>query len=155
MNDRINLEEAFSVLSDFYENKSPFNKLLGIKMEELSLEKVVVNMQMKEKLVGNSAMQILHGGAIASVLDFTGGVVAHLSVIEQMQEESMNDIGKRLIQVGTIDMRVDYIRPGRGNMFKATGEILRLGNKVAVTRTVLHNDADVLIAAATGTYLVG
>ena len=155
MNDRVNMEKAFSVLSEFYEEKLPFNKLLGIKMEEFSLEKAVVSLQMKEELVGNSEMQILHGGVIASVLDFTGGVVAHLSVIKQMKGAPLAEIGQRLIQVGTIDMRVDYIRPGRGNVFKATGEVLRLGNKVAVTRCELHNDDDVLIAAATGTYLVG
>jgi uncharacterized protein (TIGR00369 family) len=57
--------------------------------------------------------------------------------------------------MSTIDMRVDYIRPGRGKTFFSTGELLRLGNKVAVVRTVFHNEEDVLIAAATGTYHTG
>ncbi len=155
MNDKVNLEEAFGILAEFYEEKSPFNKFLGIKMDELSLEKAVVSLQMKEELVGNSEMKILHGGVIASVLDFTGGVVAHMSVIKQMTGASLAEIGQRLVQVGTIDMRVDYIRPGRGGVFKATGEVLRLGSKVAVTRSELRNDEDIIIAAATGTYLVG
>ena len=152
---KIDFDELFKILSHFYEENMPFNKLIGIKMDELTLEKAVVSIKMKDDLVGNSHMKILHGGVISAVLDFTGGVVAQLSVIEQMQESTPDELTKRLVQMGTIDMRVDYIRPGRGKIFKATGEVLRLGNKVAVTRSVLHNEDGLLIAAATGTYLVG
>ncbi len=153
--EKMNVDELFITLSHFYEENMPFNKLLGIKMEELHLNKAVVCIKMKEDLVGNSAMKILHGGVIAAVLDFTGGVVAQLSVIDQMKEATPEELTQRLIQMGTIDIRVDFIRPGRGESFKATGEVLRLGNKVAVSRCVLHNENDILIAASTGTYLVG
>ncbi|MCP4614563.1 MAG: thioesterase family protein, partial [Planctomycetes bacterium] len=53
------------------------------------------------------------------------------------------------------DMRVDYLRPPKGNEFIGTASILRRGNKVAVTRMELHNDEDKLIAVGTGTYTVG
>ncbi len=151
----IDLNGLFGFLKSFYEENLTFNKVLGIEMEELAIDRAVVSFKMKDELVGNSHMNILHGGVIAAVLDFTGGVVAQLSVIEQMKESSPAELTQRLVQMGTIDMRVDYIRPGKGESFKATGEVLRLGNKVAVTRTVLHNNEDILIAAATGTYLVG
>lgn len=155
MSEKINIDELFNILGDFYEEKMPFNKFLGIKMEKLELGRAVVGFGMKEDLVGNPHMKILHGGVIASVLDFTGGVIAQLCVIEQMKDATPDELRERLVQMGTIDMRIDYIRPGRGDYFRATGEILRLGNKVAVARTVIHNDEDVLIAAGTGTYLVG
>ena len=57
--------------------------------------------------------------------------------------------------MGTIDMRIDYIRPGRGTHFLATGHILRLGHSVAVTRTEFVNNEGVLIAVGTSTYSVG
>ena len=57
--------------------------------------------------------------------------------------------------VGTIDMRVDYLRPGRGKYFIGTGYVLRVGKKIAVTRMDLHNEQEVLIATGTGTYNVG
>ena len=60
-----------------------------------------------------------------------------------------------LSKLGTIDMRVDYLRPGRGKRFDAVSTLLRAGNKVAVVRTELHNDEGYLIAVSTGTYLVG
>jgi uncharacterized protein (TIGR00369 family) len=58
-------------------------------------------------------------------------------------------------RVGTIDLRVDYLRPGRGDDFLATSEIMRSGNKVAVARMELYNNRDMLIAVGTGTYLIG
>jgi uncharacterized protein (TIGR00369 family) len=67
----------------------------------------------------------------------------------------MEELGKRMAKIGTIDLRVDYLRPGKGQYFLATGTILRKGSKVAVVRTELCNEGKVLIAAGTGTYLVG
>ncbi|CCK09389.1 putative protein PaaI, possibly involved in aromatic compounds catabolism [Cronobacter sakazakii 696] len=54
--------------------------------------------------------------------------------------------------MGTIDMRVDYLRPQR---FTASSTLLRAGNKVAVARVELHNEEQVYIASATATYMVG
>jgi uncharacterized protein (TIGR00369 family) len=72
-----------------------------------------------------------------------------------MKGATMEKMVERLTNMGTIDMRIDYIRPGKGSHFLATGHILRLGNKVAVTRTEFINDEGVLIAVGTSTYLVG
>jgi uncharacterized protein (TIGR00369 family) len=72
-----------------------------------------------------------------------------------MKDASLDKLAKRLTSMGTIDMRIDYIRPGKGIYFLATGHILRLGHKVAVTRTEFVNDEGVLIAVETSTYLVG
>ncbi|WP_300675114.1 thioesterase family protein [Desulfoluna sp.] len=151
----IDFEELFEILVDFYENQMPFNKLIGMKMERLDLETAVVKIAMKDELVGNAHKDILHGGVIASALDFTGGVIAQLSVIKKMKHATPEELTRRLTRMGTIDMRVDYIRPGKGDYFTVTGELLRLGNKVAVVRSQFFNEAETLIAAGTGTYLVG
>ena len=58
-------------------------------------------------------------------------------------------------QVGTIDLRVDYLRPGRGERFTASGRIMRSGRKVAVVRMEMHNEDALLVAVGTGTYMVG
>jgi uncharacterized protein (TIGR00369 family) len=60
-----------------------------------------------------------------------------------------------LTKIGTIDLRIDYLRPGKGNYFVATGAIMRAGRRVSVTRMELYNDQNVLIAVGTGTYIVG
>ena len=70
----------------------------------------------------------------------------HLSSAERMA---------RLSKLGTIDLRIDYLRPGRGQRFTATAVLLRSGNKVAVVRSELHSDDGTLVAVGTGTYLCG
>jgi len=60
-----------------------------------------------------------------------------------------------IARIGTIDMRVDYLRPGRGARFYSSGTVMRTGRKVAVTRMELKNSDDVLIAVGTGAYIVG
>jgi len=57
--------------------------------------------------------------------------------------------------MGTVDLRVDYLRPGRGEYFIASASLIRAGNKVSVARVDLHNDAGVHIATTTATYMVG
>ncbi len=68
---------------------------------------------------------------------------------------SEDELRQRLSRMGTIDLRVDYLRPGRGERFTATSSLLRAGNKVAVARVELHNEDQLYIASATATYMVG
>ena len=78
-----------------------------------------------------------------------------MGLLKKSQGEPFEKTAKRLAKIGTIDMRVDYLRPGLGKQFRATSYELRTGNKVTVTRMELHNDEDVLIAVGTGTYIMG
>ena len=110
---------------------------------------------MKNELIGNTVHGILHGGVISTVLDTTGGMTATASALERMRNHSKDEIIKWIARVGTIDMRVDYLRPGRGSQFHSTGSVMRTGRKVAVTRMELKNQENKLIAVGTGTYIVG
>jgi len=150
-----NLLEAFELLKDIYERQMPFDRLLGIRVETLTETEVTVRIDMRQELIGNYVRNILHGGVISSVLDLTGGLIASVDLIKHLDGSSLEDIGKRLTRIGTIDLRVDYLRAGQGKYFTATGNVLRRGNKVAVVRTELINNQKLLIAAGTGTYLVG
>lgn len=149
------LQEMLDLLKDIYEQSMPFNRLLGIRITSLTAAEIEVRIDMREELVGNFIREILHGGVISSVLDLTGGIVASVELLKHMEGLEMEELGKRMARIGTIDMRVDYLRPGKGQYFTATGSILRKGSKVAVVRTELCNEEKVLIAAGTGTYLVG
>jgi uncharacterized protein (TIGR00369 family) len=151
----LNQQEMLTRLKGMYEKKMPFNRLLGISIDALTPTNVTVSIDMREELVGNYMRQILHGGVISSVLDLTGGLIASLELLKHLGNIGFDEIEKRLARVGTIDMRVDYLRAGDGFFFTASGSVLRKGNKVAVIRTELCNDQNVLIAAGTGTYLVG
>ena len=148
-------EKLLQLLKEITEEKIPFNKLIGMKIETLDLDKIGIRFEMRSELVGNFTRGNLHGGVISSVLDVTGGMVAWTGIMKKMEGQSFDEISERFNKIGTIDIRVDYLRPGLGDYFIATGSTLRTGNKVSVTRMELHNDKGILIAVGTGTYVVG
>ncbi len=147
--------ELMKLLPSFVEERIPFNKVLGLRVESLDMESVSLKIGMKEELVGNPVKGVLHGGVISAVLDVTGGITAAMGVLKKMADRPLEEIGKRLLNVGTIDLRIDFLRPGLGKYFLATGSLMRTGQKVVVIRMQLHNDQDRLIAVGTGTYTVG
>ena len=126
-----------------------------MKIETLDLDNIGIRFEMSPELVGNFTRGNLHGGVISSVLDVTGGMVAWTGIMKKMEGQSFDEISERFNKIGTIDIRVDYLRPGLGEYFIATGSTLRTGNKVSVTRMELHNDKGILISVGTGTYVVG
>ena len=148
-------EKLLQLLKEITEEKIPFNKLIGMKIETLDLDKIGIRFEMHPELVGNFTRGNLHGGVISSVLDVTGGMVAWIGIMKKMEGQSFDEISERFNKIGTIDIRVDYLRPGLGEYFIATGSTLRTGNKVSVSRMELHNDKGILIAVGTGTYVVG
>jgi uncharacterized protein (TIGR00369 family) len=141
-------------VSSFFQ-RIPFNRLLGIQLDELSPERVLMSLPMKDELIGNFMHGILHGGVISSILDVAGGAMALIGAFERHQHLSGTERMTRLSKLGTIDLRVDYLRPGRGKHFIASAVLLRSGNKVAVVRSELHSDDGTLVAVGTGTYLCG
>ncbi|MEN9465458.1 MAG: hypothetical protein RL217_1639 [Pseudomonadota bacterium] len=148
-------KELQMALSFFHQ--IPFNRHLGLEPTLLSEERCEFRMRMKDELIGNWVRGILHGGAISTALDVTGGAMAFISSWRRMEEKNipMAERQRIMARMGTIDMRVDFLKPGIGQEFIASAALLRVGSKVAVTRMELHNEAGVLIAAGTATYLCG
>lgn len=140
---------------DGFFKRIPFNQMLGIHIDELSTAQVRMSVPMRPELIGNFVQGILHGGVISSLLDVTGGAMALIGAFERHQHLPTAERMSRLAKLGTIDLRVDYLRPGRGERFTASAVLLRSGNKVAVVRSELHNEQGVLVAVGTGTYLCG
>jgi uncharacterized protein (TIGR00369 family) len=135
-------------------DRIPFNRVLGLAIESLGPDRAAVRLTMRDELVGNFVRGSLHGGAISTTLDYVGGLVAFLGVLKKLPGRSVESMTERFAKIGTIDLRVDYLRPGIGEYFIATGYVLRTGSKVAVTRMELHNEARQLIAVGTGAYVV-
>ncbi len=146
--------ELQQAVSSFFQ-RIPFNQVLGIQLDELSTQRVTMHLPMKPELIGNFVHGILHGGVISSLLDVAGGAMALIGAFERHQQLSSTERMAKLSKLGTIDLRIDYLRPGRGQHFTATAVLLRSGNKVAVVRSELHSDDGTLVAVGTGTYLCG
>jgi len=142
-------------LRRLYQERLPFNRLLGLSVTSLDSEGGAMAFSMREDLIGNVFHRTLHGGVISSVLDAVGGLTASASLMVRAAGLSDEKVKAMFAQVGTIDLRVDYLRPGRGERFTARGRIMRSGRKVAVVRMEMHNEDAMLVAVGTGTYMVG
>tara|TARA_B110000902_G_C13772658_1_gene384984 strand:+ start:72 stop:527 length:456 start_codon:yes stop_codon:yes gene_type:complete len=148
-------QKLLQLLQEITEDRIPFNKLIGMKIDNLDLDNIKIRFEMRPELVGNFMRGNLHGGVISTVLDVTGGMLAWTGIMKKMEGSTFEEITERFAKIGTIDLRVDYLRPGLGKYFVATGSTLRTGNKLSVIRMELHNDEGILIAVGTGSYVVG
>lgn len=155
----LNSEEALNVilnkLMEVYNKLMPFNMLLGIKVVELSIEKAVITISSKEELQGNYIQKILHGGVISSVIDLSGGIIAQTHAVKKLNGKPIGELLIRFSKMSTLNMRVDYLKPGAGANFTCISKVERAGNKVAVTRMEMFNEKNELIAIGTGSYLIG
>jgi uncharacterized protein (TIGR00369 family) len=139
-----------ALMRNVMEQQIAFNKHLGLRVESFDVEAPKLRFDMRPELVGNPTRQILHGGVISATLDVAGGFAIMLSLAAEM-----TGIPTSFPNMGTIDLRVDYLRPGRGKYFVATARIVRKGSRIAVTHMELHNDEGELIATGGAAYVVG
>ena len=133
------------------ESMIPFNRVLGLKIESLDFEAPRLRFEMRPELVGNPVRQILHGGVISAVLDVAGGLAIALASFAAKSEVAT---ATHFPNIGTIDLRIDYLRPGRGKYFIATGRVVRLGGRVAVVHMDLVNDTGEQISTGSAAYMV-
>jgi uncharacterized protein (TIGR00369 family) len=148
--------DALAAVVEVAEKHIPFNRVLGL--HGLSIDDdltVHVRIDHRDELVGNLSKGFLHGGVISATLDLVGGIAAMLGAVGRDVPQTEEEAAEIFLKIGTIDLRVDYLRPGVGEWYEASAIVLRTGARVAVTRMEMRNNTDKLIAVGTGTYTVG
>ena len=69
-------------------------------------------------------------------------------------DESAEQVMHRFGRMGTIDLRVDFLRQGIGHHFIGHAEVTRLGGRIGSTQMRLLNDQGTLIATAAASFVV-
>jgi len=133
----------------------PFNKMLGLKLDKLEANEVVMSITMQESLIGNYLQNILHGGVISSVLDVAGGLAAAAITTSKYPDKSLQELAGILGKTSTVDLHIHYLRPGKGTHFQVKAYPVHSGNKITFTRMEFHNNESMLIATGSGSYAVG
>jgi uncharacterized protein (TIGR00369 family) len=130
------------ILKQVMEEMIPFNRFLGLRVAHVERGFVRIEIPFRDELVGDPMRPALHGGVISMAVDVAGG----FAVWSRLENEQS--------RVSTIDMRVDYLRPGRLATLNAEARIVRAGNRVGVADVrVFHpDDEDVTIATGKGVY---
>ncbi|MBA3771997.1 MAG: thioesterase family protein [Ramlibacter sp.] len=147
-------EEFITGLKDIFEEKISFNKVLGLKITSLKPERVAGRIDMKPDLIGHYAFNRIHGGVIGAGLDAMGGLAVMAAIGARHMDEPPLQRLHRFGKLGTIDLRVDFLRPGIGEHFELRAEVLRLGSRVASTRMEFYGADGKLMSAGSGAYIV-
>ena len=146
--------EFIAGLKSIFEEKIVFNQVLGLKITSLAPDGVVGRIDMKPDLVGHYAYNRIHGGVISAGLDAMGGLAVMAAIGARHMDDAIEARLARFAKLGTIDLRIDYLRPALGPRFTATAQTLRLGSRVASTRMEFHDAQSRLLATGSGAYIV-
>ena len=146
--------EFIAGLKSIFEEKIVFNQVLGLKITALAPDGVVGRIDMKPDLVGHYAYNRIHGGVISAGLDAMGGLAVMAAIGARHMDEPPLQRLHRFAKLGTIDLRVDYLRPGIGDYFELRAEVLRLGSRVASTRMEFVGPDGRLMSSGAAAYIV-
>lgn len=133
------MTEPLQTWQDFLDI-SPFQRWLGLKVEEAGEGRLVIGLEWREEFVSNPNSKSMHGGILASLIDL-GGLYAILTT--------------RSMATATVDLRVDYHRPATGGVIRATSRVIKLGSKVSSAETEIRGADGKLLASGRGVYLMG
>jgi len=115
---------------------------------------VIGRIEMKHELIGHYTYNRIHGGVISAGLDAMGGLAVMAAIGARHLDEPPAERLKRFSKLGTIDLRIDYLRPGIGEHFELRAEVLRLGSRVANTRMEFLGPDGKLMALGAAAYIV-
>jgi uncharacterized protein (TIGR00369 family) len=139
---------------EIFETKIVFNTVLGLKITAIEPHEVRARIDMRNELVGHYAYNRIHGGVISAGLDAMGGLATMAAIGARHMDETPEQRLHRFAKLGTIDLRIDYLRPGIGNYFELRAEVLRLGSRVASTRMGFYGPDGKLLSTGAGAYIV-
>ncbi len=151
----IQFEDEFIIgLKRIFEELIVFNQVLGLKITSLTPTEVKARINMRNELVGHYAHNRVHGGVISASLDALGGLAVMAAIGARHMDESPQQRLQRFTKLGTIDLRVDYLRPGIGEWFELRAEVMRLGSRVASTRMEFLGADGKLLSTGSAAYIV-
>jgi uncharacterized protein (TIGR00369 family) len=131
------------VIRQIFAQAIPHGLALGITLEELGSAHAVIRLPWAERLVGNPATGVLHGGAITTLMDSVCGAAGMCAMEDPAP-------------MATLDLRIDYLRPATPRQ-----DLLARADCYRVTRSILfvrglayHTAPDDPVVHATATFMI-
>ena len=146
--------EFVAALKTLFEELIVFNRTLGLQITDVTPERVAARLDMRPALIGHHTHQRLHGGVTSAALDAMGGLAVMAAIGARHMSEPIAERMARFAKLGTIDLRIDYLRPATGPHFTASAEVLRLGSRVASTRMEFFDAQGRLLSTGAAAYIV-
>lgn len=140
--DEATLEKLWEMGPLFTEN-TPHAKRLGIKFISVDRGRSTISLPYNVDLIGNPENQVIHGGAVTTLLDQASGLAA----IAGFDTPRM---------VATSNLAIDYMRAAKpGETIIAQAHCYKVTKHVAFVRGVAHDgDPDDPVAMSQATFMV-
>ncbi len=100
----------------------PYARFLGM-TAELAGDEMTAILPFSPHLVGNTQLPALHGGVLGAFMEMTA--VMQLSIREPPEQ------APRGRQPRTIDVTIEYLRPGRALTLYARADVRKVGRRIA------------------------
>jgi len=102
---------------EIFLGRVPYVRFLGMRAE-LAGDEMTATLPFAPHLVGNTVMPALHGGVLGAFMEMTA--LAQLSVISPAARVHK-----------TIDITIEYLRPGRAEITYARADVRKVGRQIA------------------------
>jgi uncharacterized protein (TIGR00369 family) len=117
---------------------SPYQVFLGIELRRVDADGVEMFLPFRQEFLRESGSDWLHGGIVSALIDIAGNYAVQAQVGPG---------------VPTVDMRVDYLRPSRGDL-TATATVVKLGKRTALSDVRIHDPNGNLVAVGRVLYAI-
>jgi uncharacterized protein (TIGR00369 family) len=145
--------EFLAALHEIYEEKIVFNQWMGLRVESIKATGIVASLDIKPELVGHFAYNRIHGGVISAVLDAMGSLAVMAAMGAKHMDEPVEKRLERFTRHSTVDLRIDFLRPGIGERFVIHAEAMRVGAKVGNARMEFRSLDGKVLSTGTAAYL--
>ncbi|MBI5720895.1 MAG: PaaI family thioesterase [Rubrivivax sp.] len=108
---------------------SPYSRELGLRLHAVEPHWCVIKVLPDERLVGNKASGVVHGGVVTALLDSCYGLAIFVKL-------------NKLRPMATLDLRIDYLKPAMpGREILGGAVCYKLGHELAFVRGSAYHDS--------------
>ncbi len=137
------MKDNSSQIIEIFEEQIPANKMLGMKVVNISVGKVEVFVPFRNEFIGDFRQGFWHGGILASIADAAGGLAGFTTLSSPADK------------INTIDMRIDYVAPAIKEDIKVCVNLIKVGKRIINADVVLYQkNIDKPVAVARCAYSV-
>jgi uncharacterized protein (TIGR00369 family) len=111
-------------------HSSPYQAFLGIELRRFTTNGLEIFLPFRREFLRDPESDWLHGGVVSALIDIAGNYAIEAQVGPG---------------VPTVDMRVDFLRPSRGDL-NATATVIKVGKSLALSDIEVRDGNGTLVA---------
>jgi len=121
------------------EEHPPVAKLIGFRLVEVEQGRAVIEFEVQPRHWNPQGT--LHGGITCDIADAAMGMAYASTITDDTASFT------------TIELKINYLRPARSGLLKATGYVVKAGRTIGLTECDVHDAEGNLMARASSTLM--